>query len=190
MSGSETGGAVMTTREPFTVASHSQPVMQNMRLAYSADGAAVYKPVGSSPPPQSAASGGGGTNEGQATGSLMPHNLNVNLGETVKKKRGRPRKYGPDGTMALALMPTPAPDAIAQAAGTISPPSHPTQTSGGPVSPSSLKKGRGRPPGSSKKQQMEALGNYCTLLYVIFLMEPDTVPLVEYGMFVMLFVRS
>ncbi|XP_057489979.1 AT-hook motif nuclear-localized protein 10-like [Actinidia eriantha] len=159
MSGSETGGAVMTTREPFTVASHSQPVMQNMRLAYSADGAAVYKPVGSSPTPQSAASGGDGTNEGQATGSLMPHNLNVNLGETVKKKRGRPRKYGPDGTMALALMPTPATATIPQAAGTFSPPSHPTPTSGGPVSPSSSKKGRGRPPGSSKKQQMEALGS-------------------------------
>ncbi|PSR99484.1 AT-hook motif nuclear-localized protein [Actinidia chinensis var. chinensis] len=159
MSGSETGGAVMTTREPFTVASHSQPVMQNIRLAYGTDGAAVFKPIGSSPPPQSAASGGGGTGEGQATGGLMPHNLNVNLGENVKKKRGRPRKYGPDGTMALALMPTPATAAVAQAAGTFSPPSHPTPTSGGPVSPSSLKKGRGRPPGSSKKQQMEALGS-------------------------------
>lgn len=50
MSGSETG--VMTSRDPFSVTGlqhktevPSQPVIQNMRLAFSADGAAVYKPI-------------------------------------------------------------------------------------------------------------------------------------------------
>lgn len=33
-------------------------------------------------------------------------------GTEVKKKRGRPRKYGPDGTMALALSPMPISSSI------------------------------------------------------------------------------
>ncbi|RZR71432.1 hypothetical protein BHM03_00005046 [Ensete ventricosum] len=55
-----------------------------------------------------------------------------------RKKRGRPRKYGPDG-MALALTPT----------------------SGSPISPvfSDGKRGRGRPPGSGKYQLLAAVGN-------------------------------
>lgn len=57
--------------------------------------------------------------------------------EPVKRKRGRPRKYGPDGSMALALAPQFA--AVS------------------PASPSQ-KRGRGRPPGSGRKQQLAALG--------------------------------
>lgn len=69
--------------------------------------------------------------------------MGINMGmafpraEPVKRKRGRPRKYGPDGSMALALTPH---SALA-----------------GPVSPSP-KRGRGRPPGSGRKQQLAALG--------------------------------
>lgn len=59
-------------------------------------------------------------------------------GETVKRKRGRPRKYGPDGAVSLALTPTPA--------------SHPGALAQG------QKRGRGRPPGSGKKQQLASLG--------------------------------
>lgn len=56
-----------------------------------------------------------------------------------KRKRGRPRKYGPDGSMALALV------------------SHSAATG----SASSLqKRGRGRPPGSGRKQQLAALGRW------------------------------
>ncbi|MCO5595285.1 hypothetical protein L7F22_049326 [Adiantum nelumboides] len=54
-----------------------------------------------------------------------------------KRKRGRPRKYGPDGSMALALV------------------SHSAITSSTSPVP---KRGRGRPPGSGRKQQLEALG--------------------------------
>ncbi|RDX69527.1 AT-hook motif nuclear-localized protein 13, partial [Mucuna pruriens] len=55
--------------------------------------------------------------------------------ESAKKKRGRPRKYSPDGNIALGLAPTNASSSSAE----------PT------------KKHRGRPPGSGKKQ-MDALG--------------------------------
>ncbi|CAL9046656.1 unnamed protein product [Musa banksii] len=56
-----------------------------------------------------------------------------------RKKKGRPRKYGPDG-MALALSPT----------------------SGSPFSPLSSdgKRGRGRPPGSGKYQLLASLGEW------------------------------
>ncbi|CAL9067472.1 unnamed protein product [Musa banksii] len=69
-------------------------------------------------------SGGGGSSGGDLFG---------------RKKRGRPRKYGPDG-MALALTPT----------------------SGSPISPvfSDGKRGRGRPPGSGKYQILAALGEW------------------------------
>ncbi|KAE9605414.1 putative PPC domain, AT hook, DNA-binding protein [Lupinus albus] len=63
--------------------------------------------------------------------------------ERIKRKRGRPRKYGTDGTVSLTLTPSP-----------ITPASHPgtlTQTQG-------QKRGRGRPPGSGKKQQLASLG--------------------------------
>ncbi|KAK9271059.1 hypothetical protein L1049_026648 [Liquidambar formosana] len=160
MSGSET---VMTSREGFNVAlqktpAPSQPVIQNMRLAFSADGTAVYKPIaGTSPSSQYSGAGAGtGGGDSSAGGTVSPHGLSMNVGETMKRKRGRPRKYGPDGTMALALTPTPAAAVpVAQSPGAFSPP----PPSGGSASPSSLKKSRGRPPGSSKKQQMEALGS-------------------------------
>ncbi|XP_058104255.1 AT-hook motif nuclear-localized protein 10-like [Magnolia sinica] len=64
------------------------------------------------------------------------------MSEPIKKKRGRPRKYGPDGSMALALTPL-------------------SSVSGHLNAPSSepMIKRRGRPPGSGKKQQLEALGS-------------------------------
>ncbi|XP_059636251.1 AT-hook motif nuclear-localized protein 10 [Cornus florida] len=160
MSGSETG--VVTSRESFTVGMKSpvpsQPAIQNMRLAYSADGTAVYKPVTGTSPPYQSSPASGGESPG---GTMVPHNLNMNMGEPMKRKRGRPRKYGPDGTMSLALTPAIPAVAVTQSGGAFSPPPHaPGATPpGGSTSPSSFKKARGRPPGSSKKQQMEALGS-------------------------------
>ncbi|CAK9163755.1 unnamed protein product [Ilex paraguariensis] len=165
MSGSETGG-VITSREPFTVGAFqktsppapSQPVVQNMRLAYSGEGTAVYKPFsGSSPPFQPTSA----SVEAPAGGLILPHSLNMNTSDSIKRKRGRPRKYGADGTMALAL--TPPAVTVNTSGGSFSPPPGPPAAagppSGGLASPNSLKKGRGRPRGSSKKQQLEALGS-------------------------------
>ncbi|KAK4260253.1 hypothetical protein QN277_003395 [Acacia crassicarpa] len=67
--------------------------------------------------------------------------------ESTKKKRGRPRKYSPDGNIALGLTPTPV---STSAAG-------PGDSSGTPSTEPGTKKHRGRPPGSGKKQ-LDALG--------------------------------
>ncbi|XP_042494378.1 AT-hook motif nuclear-localized protein 10 [Macadamia integrifolia] len=186
MSGSEAG--IMSGRESFGVGLQKSPVpsqpsgIPNMRLAFSSDGTAVYKPVTTSSPttfqPSSGAAatgsagagggggggagggggvaaGGGGGGNG-AAGAIVQHSLNMNMGEPMKRKRGRPRKYGPDGTMALAL--TPASPAV-PSGGFSSPPSTGATTPVAASSPSSMKKARGRPPGSGKKQQMAALGS-------------------------------
>eukprot|EP00250_Pteridium_aquilinum_P001999 c12211_g1_i1 orf=318-1499(+) len=59
--------------------------------------------------------------------------------DPMKKKRGRPRKYGPDGTVSIVIKPFSSP------------------TASSPMSPLQ-KRGRGRPPGSGKNQQLAALG--------------------------------
>uniref|UniRef100_A0A0E0BE31 AT-hook motif nuclear-localized protein n=1 Tax=Oryza glumipatula TaxID=40148 RepID=A0A0E0BE31_9ORYZ len=81
------------------------------------------------------------------------------MGELMRKKRGRPRKYAPDGSMALALAP------ISSASGGAAPPPPPPghQPHGfsisSPASDPNAKR-RGRPPGSGKKKQFEALGSW------------------------------
>ncbi|CAK7345975.1 unnamed protein product [Dovyalis caffra] len=176
-----------------------------MRLAFSTDGAAVYKAITTATTTAAASPTyqPGGV-EGLGGGAVVsPHGTNVNMGggnggESMKRKRGRPRKYGPDGTMALSLASAPLSIAVTQptstatgsggfssppgqspsqaqplvsppppppasevgvvgAAGVVSPPPH--ATPGGSVSPSGVKKARGRPPGSSKKHQLAALGS-------------------------------
>jgi len=77
----------------------------------------------------------------------------VSGGELVKKKRGRPRKYGPDGSIGLGLKSAAA--AGTEAAG--------GRSGGGGSSSNPDGKRRGRPPGSGKKKQLDALGNIaCT----------------------------
>lgn len=61
-------------------------------------------------------------------------------GEPVRRKRGRPRKYGAQGAMSLALTPPPSTQAMSL---------NPTQ-----------KRGRGRPPGSGRKQQFASFGGW------------------------------
>ncbi|XP_073001739.1 AT-hook motif nuclear-localized protein 11-like isoform X1 [Typha latifolia] len=70
----------------------------------------------------------------------------VGPGEMVKKKRGRPRKYAPDGSAALALPPisSSAPPGMASGSG----------------SASGQKRGRGRPPGTGRKQQLALFGEW------------------------------
>lgn len=77
--------------------------------------------------------------------------------EPARKKRGRPRKYSPDGNIALGLSPTPVTPISSGV-----PPTDSGSGGGGdaegPSSENPSKKARGRPPGSGKKQ-LDALGN-------------------------------
>ncbi|RDX88368.1 AT-hook motif nuclear-localized protein 5, partial [Mucuna pruriens] len=77
------------------------------------------------------------------------HGIGIGIGtpssDPVKKKRGRPRKYGVDGAVSLRLSPMSAPANSTQCESAITP---------------SPKKGRGRPPGSGRKQQLAALGEW------------------------------
>uniref|UniRef100_A0A5B7AKM6 AT-hook motif nuclear-localized protein n=1 Tax=Davidia involucrata TaxID=16924 RepID=A0A5B7AKM6_DAVIN len=87
--------------------------------------------------------------DGSESSGLRPGGFSI---EPARKKRGRPRKYSPDGNIALGLAPTPA----------VHVPSvgHADSTGGGSGTPSSdpAKRSRGRPPGAGKKQ-LDALGS-------------------------------
>ncbi|XP_020679762.1 AT-hook motif nuclear-localized protein 10 [Dendrobium catenatum] len=144
----------------------TQPSISGMRLTVTPDGTAVYKPITPTTPMTTISSssvspfhGGNAvvSPDGPPAASLVtPSGLNVGGGGgLVKKKRGRPRKYGPDGSMALALT-------------TISPTSAETPgfslLSAGQINTDlsvsdPLKKARGKPSGSGKKHQLLALGS-------------------------------
>ncbi|KAG4161938.1 hypothetical protein ERO13_D01G087000v2 [Gossypium hirsutum] len=173
MSGSETG--MMASREPYSLGMQqkspvaSQPAIQNMRLAFRADGTAVYKPITPASLTYQPASGDGGA-EGSAGGPAVTQeqgqalNMSMSMGsEPLKRKRGRPRKYGPESTMPLALIPAPSSVSVTQSnsgGGFPSPTPPPPPSGGSASSPTSGKKARGRPPGScNKKHQLEALGS-------------------------------
>ncbi|KAF9685819.1 hypothetical protein SADUNF_Sadunf03G0093600 [Salix dunnii] len=76
-------------------------------------------------------------------GINMAATSEVQVGEPVKKKRGRPRKYGLDGQVSLGLS---------------SLPDKPKPSSGEDSSTS--KRNRGRPLGSGRKQQLATLGEW------------------------------
>ncbi|XP_059312693.1 AT-hook motif nuclear-localized protein 9 [Lycium ferocissimum] len=73
-------------------------------------------------------------------GSIGASSSALPQGEPVRRKRGRPRKYGVQGAMPLTLNPPPSTQAMAL---------NPTQ-----------KRGRGRPPGSGRKQQLASFGGW------------------------------
>ncbi|KAA8525896.1 hypothetical protein F0562_008004 [Nyssa sinensis] len=83
---------------------------------------------------------------------LKPGGFNI---EPAKKKRGRPRKYSPDGNIALGL--SPAPVNYISSVGHADTVGHGDSTGGTP-SDSTAKRNRGRPAGSGKKQ-LNALGS-------------------------------
>ncbi|PKA47334.1 hypothetical protein AXF42_Ash017279 [Apostasia shenzhenica] len=154
----------------------TQPSISGMRLTVTPDGTAVYKPiiattttntVSSTVAPSfhggMAASGGVDGDRSPAAPMMTLHGLNVGAGEPMKKKRGRPRKYGPDGTMALALS-TVSPTSAAGSGG-FSPSSAGQGNTAVSVSGDPMKKAIGRPRGSGKKQQMLALGNLSVLYF-------------------------
>ncbi|KAJ8645249.1 hypothetical protein MRB53_006997 [Persea americana] len=161
LSASEPG--TMSGRESFGVGVQKNQVsMQapaNMRLAFSPDGTAVYAPITTTSPPYPGSGGGGGGGGGVdgQTATIIQHSINTNSGEPMKRKRGRPRKYGPDGAMALALTPVSPPSTVPPSGGGAGSGSGGFSLARSPSSPT--KKGRGRPSGSGKKQQMAALGS-------------------------------
>ncbi|CAI9274393.1 unnamed protein product [Lactuca saligna] len=83
--------------------------------------------------------GSAGANSGGTVAITTPRSGTDSFG---KKKRGRPRKYGPDGShMALALTPA----SMAASPGSLT---------------STPKKNRGRPPGSGRKQRLADVGEW------------------------------
>ncbi|KAG0450240.1 hypothetical protein HPP92_026880 [Vanilla planifolia] len=100
-----------------------------MRVPLSSSTSTTPKPVDASGPIFSSGDGVLGMKSGDM----------FNIVEPTKKKRGRPRKYGPDGSMALALCSMSS-----------------SEFSNSSLSPTA--KRRGRPPGSGRKQQLDALG--------------------------------
>ncbi|KAL8200904.1 hypothetical protein R6Q57_012243 [Mikania cordata] len=85
-------------------------------------------------------SGGGGGGSG-GTISITPITRSGS-DSTVKKKRGRPRKYGDGSHMALALTPA---SSVGGSPGLVT---------------STDKKNRGRPPGSGRKQRLANVGEW------------------------------
>ena len=77
------------------------------------------------------------------------HGINIGVSpgvpssEPIKKKKGRPRKYGPDGPVSLQLSPMSA---------------APNATPGS--NSSSQKRARGRLPGTGRKQKLADLGKF------------------------------
>ncbi|XP_042489229.1 AT-hook motif nuclear-localized protein 8-like [Macadamia integrifolia] len=123
----------------------SAGIMQNLRLPYNQVVTSVSRP---SEPSNSA---------GFHIEGLRP--CGFTMSEPAKKKRGRPRKYGPDGSMALALAPFSSP-VSGQSNNNSNNNNNNTHHNGSstPLSEPPYKRNRGRPKGSGKKQQLDALG--------------------------------
>ncbi|CAH9143061.1 unnamed protein product [Cuscuta epithymum] len=96
----------------------------------------------SSPPSSYQLPAGYGGGEAPLTAPVQP-SLNPSVTETVKKKRGRPRKYAPDGSRNPGMM---SPVRSLSPAG--------TRAAGTETSP---KKTRGRPPGRGQKRKMDEI---------------------------------
>lgn len=125
-------------------------MMSNMRLSFNPMVSSGSKPMDGSSP----------LYHGDAVPGMRQCGV-LMMAEPMKKKRGRPRKYGPDGNMALALCSASSPSGYSNPNGspmTNLNGSPVTNPNGGPMSESSIKK-RGRPPGSGRKQQLDALGS-------------------------------
>ncbi|CAH8310803.1 unnamed protein product [Eruca vesicaria subsp. sativa] len=130
MSGSETGlmAASRDSSMPFTMSLHHQQHNQPPSPP----------PQQLSPPPQ----------QYQHNNSALNMNIPVDMtgSEPVKKRRGRPRKYGPE----LGLVPRDSSFTVSQPSG---------DGGSGEGGSSTQKKMRGRPRGSVNRKKLQALGS-------------------------------
>lgn len=161
---------VMAGREPFglpksppqpTPTPPSSGALQSVRMAYTTDGTPVFTPVSSAPPAtatyQPVVGGAPGHNLAAAGGNGATPLPGGAAEPLAKKKRGRPRKYGPDGSMSLALVPASLASGSG-APGPFSPETGKAANSAPSASPDGVKK-RGRPKGSTnKKHHVPAFG--------------------------------
>jgi hypothetical protein len=99
-------------------------------------------------------------NNAGAYDGLSGFSIDASSASAGKKKRGWPRKYSPDGNIALGLAPTPI--SASSAANHGEPASASAGSGPASMSEPTLKKHRGRPPGSGKKQ-LDALGKFYAL---------------------------
>ena len=146
----------------------SSAAMQSVRMAYTADGTPVFAPVSSAvAPPGYQPAGSAGPPHGSNMSAARAAGGNgvaapPGMGEpSAKKKRGRPRKYGPDAAMSLALVTVPtAAGSPAVTQGASGRPFSPTLPGNfvPSASPDGGKK-RGRPKGSTNKPRVDGAGN-------------------------------
>ncbi|KAL6909838.1 hypothetical protein ACP4OV_001497 [Aristida adscensionis] len=140
-----------------------QPQHSTAPMLYPHNGVAVYRKPAAPAAFQRRAGGNAAAAAATATATAS--------GEPLKRKRGRPRKYVPDGAVPLAIVPPPPPAAAASASAPAPsfPPGFSAKAEGGGVvsspAPTSLPppaphsseaapvKRRGRPPGSTNKKQ-------------------------------------
>lgn len=128
-----------------------------------------------------------GGNAASPAAARSPSPGSVGSGESFKRKRGRPRKYAPDGVVPLAVIPASpvaasSPSDGAGAAPTLPPGFSPTMEGGGGVShpaplpaaapdASSAKK-MGRPPGGgAKKLQPQRAPQHGICSSLVFMLE-------------------
>ncbi|GAB2232423.1 hypothetical protein Drorol1_Dr00011455 [Drosera rotundifolia] len=152
------------------------PLIQNMRLSYNTDGTPVLQPVSddTSTQPQTSLNNAGQPN------LLIGYNINAGIGDMmVKKKRGRPRKFWPEDSVALWQLPRTvngdsgefSPVPVSVAAQKVERVADGGEDGEGDVvvTPLSLgevgvKKRKGRPPGAKNKPKFDPFGFAARLL--------------------------
>ncbi|KAA8516034.1 hypothetical protein F0562_019213 [Nyssa sinensis] len=136
----------MDRREAMALSGSASYYMQRGMTGTGLEGSPGIQPMSNPSLPFQSNIGGGSVGSTlpvePSSSTILPHGVNVGSavpsGQPVKRKRGRPRKYGPDETVSLALSPS-----SSAPSGTIM---------------STQKRGRGRPPGTGRKQQLASLG--------------------------------
>ncbi|XP_020579414.1 AT-hook motif nuclear-localized protein 10-like [Phalaenopsis equestris] len=146
--------SMIPNRDSFTIsvqkspATSPTPAAQSIRMPYSSDGPPAFRPASSSA-------------SYQVGGAELPaaQIMAVNTGESVKRKRGRPRKYAGDGKPAVGKSAAPL-SSPASTGFSLSYTSSATPRSRGSSSLllGNMKKSKGRASGYGKKLQMDGLG--------------------------------